>query len=223
MSEKGREIVIPGEVIKTGEDYLPGEGTRKEGSNIISSKFGLKDEQDMLIKVIPLSGTYMPRRGNLVIGKVTDITFNGWLMDINSPYSSFLSLMECPRFFKKDDLGEYFQIGDMIACKIWSVKRKGVDLTIKSRGLGKLEGGIIIQINSNKVPRVIGKEGSMIGLIKEATGCEISVGQNGLVWIQGQKVEDEIFAKEAILFITEKSFVLGLTEKMQKWLEEKKK
>ena len=117
---------------------------------------------------------------------------------------------------------ECFDIGDMITAKVWSVKRKGIDLTIKSRGLGKLEGGMIIKINSNKVPRVIGKAGSMINLIKEATGCDITVGQNGIIWIRGSKVEDELFAEKAIRFVTEKSFIEGLTEKTKEWIEEQK-
>lgn len=221
MNKEDREIVIPGEIIKSGEDILPGDGTRREGKNIISVKFGLKDEQDRLVKVIPLSGIYMPRRGNLVIGKVTDISFNGWMLNISAPYSSFLPLMECPRFFRTDDLAEYFDIGDMIACKVESIKRKGIDLTIKGKGLGKMEGGMTIMINSNKVPRVIGKEGSMIKIIKDATGCDITVGQNGVVWIRGEKVGNELLAKEAIFFITANSFVNGLTDKVQEFLNNK--
>jgi len=223
MSKEQREIVIPGEVIKTGEEFLPGEGTRREGKNIIASRFGLKDEQDRLVKVIPLSGIYMPRRGNLVIGKVTDIAFNGWMMDINAPYNSFLPLAECPRFFRTDDLSEYFDIGDMIACKVESIKRKGVDLSIKGREFGKLEEGMIISINSNKVPRVIGKEGSMIKIIKDATNCDIMVGQNGIVWIRGKSVDDELLAKEAVLYITSHSFINGLTDKVKEFLDNKLK
>ncbi len=176
MTEKTREIVIPGEIIKEGEDFLPGEGTRREGKSIIASRFGLKDDQGRLVRIIPLSGIYVPRRGNLVIATVVDITFNGWLMDINAPYSAFLPLSECPRFFNKEDLAEYFAIGDLVACNVYSVKLKGVDLTIQIRGLGKLENGMIMNINSNKVPRVIGKEGSMISMIKNATECDITVG-----------------------------------------------
>jgi len=221
MAKEEREIVIPGEILKTGDEILPGECTKRTGKNIIAVKFGLKDEQDRLVKVIPLSGVYIPRRGNLVIGKVIDISFNGWMMDINAPYSSFLSLMECPRFFRTDDLAEYFDIGDMIACKIESIKRKGVDLTIKGRELGKLEGGMIIFINSNKVPRVIGKEGSMVKIIKDATNCDITVGQNGVVWIRGENINNELLAKETILYITAHSFVNGLTEKVQEFLNKK--
>ena len=60
-------------------------------------------------------------------------------------------------------------------------------------------------------------------LIKEYTNCDITVGQNGIIWIRGNKVEDELFAKKAIKFVTEKSFIEGLTEKTKEWLEEQKK
>jgi len=221
LKEVKREVVTPGEVIVSGKDYLPGDGTRREGDDIVASKFGLVDIGGRAVKVIPLSGTYMPRFGNVVIGIVTDVTFNGWLIDIKGPYSSFLPLVETPRFIK-GDLKEFFDIGDMMACKIVGVKQKGVDLSIKFNGLGKLEEGIVIFINSNKVPRVIGKEGSMIKLIKDETNCEIIVGQNGVVWIRGDSLEDELRAKEAILFVVEKSFAIGLTEKVQEFLKERR-
>jgi len=221
-TEGKREVVIPGEVIVSGEDYLPGEWTKREGKDIIALRFGLADKSGRLIKIIPLSGAYVPRKGNVVIGRVLDITFNGWTMDIDAPYPSFLPAMEASRFVNKNDLSECYDIGDMIAVKVLSIKRKGIDLTARGRNLGKLEDGIIIRVNSNKVPRVIGKEGSMINLIKDESGCEITVGQNGIIWIKGNKVEDELFAEKAILFVTEKSFVEGLTEKTKDWLEKNK-
>lgn len=163
----------------------------------------------------------MPRAGNVVIGRVMDVSFNGWIMSIDAPYQSFLPVSEYPRFIK-GDLREFYDIGDMIVCKVNAVKAKGVDLTLKGMGLGKLENGMIININSNKVPRVIGREGSMIKLIKDKTGCEIVVGQNGIVWISGQDIESELKAKEAILFVTGKSLVEGLTDKVQAYFEGKK-
>ena len=217
-----RKVVIPGEVIFQGEDYLPGEGTEKRGNEIISIRFGLAEESKKLVKVIPLSGVYQPRRGNVVIGKVENITFNGWVIDINTAENAFLSIMEVPRYVNKDDLEEVMTIGDMVVAKINSINKRGIDLTIKFKGLGKLDRGIIIGINSNKVPRIIGKEGSMISLIKEETKCRITVGQNGLIWINGDKVDDELFAKKAIVHIAERSFVSGLTEEMKKWFDKEK-
>jgi exosome complex component RRP4 len=221
-TERIRKIVIPGEVIAKGKEFLPGDGTKKENEEVVACKYGLAEISGRLVKIIPLSGKYIPRRGNTVIGKVTDITFNGWLLDIGVPYNSFLSVNQCSQYID-ENLSDYFDINDLIVCKVFSVKRKGVDLTVKMRGLGKLEEGLIMHVNSNKVPRIIGKEGSMINLIKEETGCDIIVGQNGIVWIKGSSIEKEIRAKETILFIVEKSYVSGLTEKVKEFLEKNKK
>lgn len=218
-----RKIVIPGEVIFEGDDYLPGEGTERRDGKIVAIKFGLAEETKNLVKVIPLSGTYQPRRGNVVIGKVENITFNGWVVDIGSADGAFISLMEVPRYVNKDDLKEVMDMGDMVVAKIYSINKRGIDLTLKLNGLGKLEGGIIVKINPNKVPRVIGKEGSMISLVKNETGCQITVGQNGLIWIEGKKVEDELFAKKAILYIAENSQMSGLTDEIKKWFDQERK
>jgi len=221
MSEK-RKIIVPGEIIVEGDDYLPGEGTEKKGNEIIALRYGLIEESNKLIKVIPLSGIYQPRRGNVVIGKVENITFNGWVIDIGTPENAFLPLTEVPRYVNKDGLDEIMDIGDMVVAKIWGINKRGIDLSIKSRGLGKIDEGIIIEVNPSKVPRVIGKEGSMINLIKDETKCNITVGQNGLIWVKGEKIEEELHAKRAILFVTEKSYVSGLTEEIKKWFEKER-
>jgi exosome complex component RRP4 len=217
-----RKIVIPGEIIFSGDDYLPGEGTEKKGGNVIALRYGLAEETKNLVKVIPLSGVYQPRRGNVVIGRVENLTMNGWVVDINTAEGAFLSIMEIPRYVNKDDLKEVLDMGDMLVAKIYSINKRGIDLTFKLKGLGKLEDGIVIHINPNKVPRVIGKEGSMISQIKDETGCQITVGQNGLIWIKGNKIEDELFAKKAILYIAENSMSSGLTDEMKKWFDETK-
>ena len=170
-----------------------------------------------------MSGVYQTRRGNVVIGKVENITFNGWVIDIGTAETAFLSLMEVPRFVNKNNLEEVMDIGEMVVAKVWGITRRGIDLTLKSKGLGKIDEGMIIEVNPHKVPRIIGKEGSMINLIKDKTNCQITVGQNGLIWIRGNKIEDELFAKKAIEFVVEKSYVSGLTDEVTKWFDEEKK
>jgi len=221
MSNK-RKIIIPGEVISKGEEYLPGEGTEKKEDQIIAIRFGLAEEINKLVKVIPLSGVYEPRRGNVIIGKVENITFNGWIINIGAPNNAFLSLMEVPRYVNKNGLEEVMDIGDMVIAKIWAINKRGIDLSIKSKNLGRINEGIIIKINPNKVPRIIGKEGSMINLIKDETDCNITVGQNGFIWIRGDKIENELLAKKAILFVSKKSFIDGLTEEVKKWFSGEK-
>ena len=108
-------------------------------------------------------------------------------------------------------------MGDLLNAKIWSVKRGSIDLTLKSRGLGKLEDGRVIHINPHKVPRVIGKEGSMINLIKDSTRTEINVGQNGVIWLKGD-IEGERKAEEVIKLVCDEAGSDGLTEKVEEFL-----
>src|SRR3989344_4904572 len=210
-----RFIVVPGETIVEGEDYLPGEGTKRVGSKIIAGKFGLAEIAGRVIKLIPIFGAFVPRRNNVVIGRVVDITYAGWLIDIDSSTSGFLPIEESPRFVNRNEMDQYLKIGDVIAAKIWSVKPKGIDLTLKGKGLGKLEGGFIFRVIPSRVPRVIGREGSMVNLIKEKTGCNITVGQNGWIWIKGDSIDAEIKARRAVEMVSDKVHLGGLTDKVE--------
>jgi len=214
-----RKIVIPGETIVTGDDFLPGDGTRREGKDIVSSRYGLADMSERMIKIIPLSGVYTPKRGNVIVGQVVNITFRGWVIDFDAHFNGFLPLTEVPRFINKGELRSFLDFGDVICAKIIGADETSVDLSIKLRGFGKLEGGQLIRINPNKVPRVIGKEGSMVNLIKNATHTEVDVGQNGIVWLHGNKVESELKAKRIVEFICENSFIFGLTEKVEEFIK----
>ena len=49
-----RKIVIPGEVIVKGDNYLPGEWTEKRNDEIVAIRYGLADESNRLVKIIPL-------------------------------------------------------------------------------------------------------------------------------------------------------------------------
>lgn len=212
-----RTIVVPGEVIVEGDDYLPGEGARREGEKVVASRFGLGEIAGRVVKVISMSGAYVPRRNNVVLGRVTDITFNGWLLDLDCPGNGFLPIAESPRFINQHEMDQFLAIGDIAAVKIWSIKGRGIDLTLKGKGLGKVEGGFIFRINASRVPRVIGREGSMINLIKDNTHCQITVGQNGWVWVKGDSTDDELRARKAIEYIAQNVHISGLTDHMEEW------
>lgn len=218
MSE--RKIVVPGETIIQGSEFLPGDGSRREGEDVVASRYGLAEIKDKQIRVIPLSGTYEARRGNAIIGTVTNITFRGWIIDYGSSNDGFLAVSEVPRYIGKGELQDHFNFGDVVFCKVWGADGGNLDLSVKMRGFGKLQGGQLMDVNPNKVPRIIGKEGSMVNLIKNATGANITVGQNGVVWMKADKIEDELNAKKIIEFICENSFVAGLTEKVEAFIKE---
>jgi len=213
-----RKIIIPGETIVQGDEFLPGDGTRREGTDIIACKYGLSDVSDKLVRVIPLSGVYVPRRGNVIIGTVVGITFKGWLIDFGSHMNGFLNVMEVPRYIGRGELRDHFDFGDVVCAKVFGTDGGNVDLSVKLRGFGRIQGGQLVNVNPNKVPRVIGKEGSMVNLIKAASNCDITVGQNGVIWVIGDKIEDELNARKIIEYVCENSFLSGLTEKVEDYI-----
>lgn len=218
---KEKDVVVPGETLAEGMDYLPGAFTYRMNDRIVAKRLGLVDMEGRAIKLLPLSGPYLPRVEDNIIGKIYDITLNGWLLDTNSAYNAMLSIKDTMRFIRKgEDLTRYFDVGDYIKARIVNVTSQNlIDVTMKEPGLTKLSGGRIIKINPHKVPRVIGKQGSMVTLIKDKTGCNISIGQNGIVWIKGEQPDAELRAAAAIKKIEAEAHTEGLTERMTKFLE----
>lgn len=224
MSEvlvQDKEIVLPGQILATGMDYLPASGTFRDNDKIVSCLIGMANLNGRLIKIIPLTGPYVPRTDDVVIGKVVDIGFSGWRVDFGWAYEGNLSVKDATQEFieRGADLTQYFNYSDYIMARITNVAgSKIIDLSMRGPGLRKLTEGRIIKITPAKVPRVIGKQGSMITMIKESTNCRILVGQNGLVWVSGVNPEDETKAIEAIRMVNDESQSDGLTEKIQKFL-----
>lgn len=216
-----KDISVPGETLAIGMDVLPGSGTYRDGEKIVANRLGLAAIEGRTIKLIPLSGRYSPKTGDTIICKVIDVGFNGWRLDTNSAYSAMLSMKDATSEFiqRGANLTQYYDLGDYIVCKIVNVtSQKLIDVTMKGPGLRKLKGGRIIEVDSNKVPRIIGKQGSMVVMIKDATKCNIVVGQNGLIWIDGEPM-NELLAIQTIRKIGKESHTSGLTDKIKEYLE----
>jgi exosome complex component RRP4 len=226
MSEivvKEKDIVVPGELLAKGMDNFPGFGTYREGEEIYSSRLGVLYLDGRTIKVIALSGVYMPKSGDTIICKVIDIAFSGWRVETNSAYSAMLSLKDATSDYiaKGADLTQYYNLDDYLVCKVTNVtSQKLVDVSMRDPGLKKLVGGRLFHVNTNKVPRIIGKKGSMVSMIKQSTGCRVVVGQNGIVWISGD-TNNEFIAMDAIRKIEQESHISGLTNRIKEFLEEK--
>jgi exosome complex component RRP4 len=221
---KEKQVVVPGEQLAEGIEYLPGWGTYRLGDKIIASRLGITALDGRAIKLIPVAGAYIPKTHDVVIGTVMDVTFSGWRLEINSAYSAMLMMKDGSSDYiaRGADLTHYFQLGDYLVCKITNVtSQKLVDLTMKGPGLKKLRGGRIIKVNTHKVPRVIGKQGSMVSMIKHATGCRVVVGQNGMIWLTGAP-EDEVLAALTIQKIEKESHLPGLTERIKEFLEKER-
>jgi exosome complex component RRP4 len=218
---ENKKIVVPGELIAKGMDCIPSFGTYRQGENIYSSLLGLINITGNVAKIMPMTGVYMPKKNDVVIGQVIDVLVSGWRVQLNSAYSGMLSLKDGTSDFvaRGADLTKYFNLGDYMMTSINNVtSQKLVDLTMRGPGLKKLSGGRILKVNCHKVPRIIGKQGSMVSMIKNATNCKILVGQNGLIWLNGDP-KDEVIAVDAINIILKKAHVPGLTDEIKIFLE----
>jgi exosome complex component RRP4 len=214
----GREVVLPGDLLDSGK-LKAGAGTYVQDGKIYAAQLGIKSVKSNFVNVIPLGGRYIPSPGDTVIGKVVDIGPSNWFIDINSPYQAPLHVNEVPWRVDFGDTARFMNIGDTLLAKVLMVdETKRVQVTMKEQGLRKLQGGQVMDISHSKVPRVIGKGGSMIQMIKTMTNTRIFVGQNGRIWLDGE-IESILFAIRAIKMIEDNAQASHLTEKVREYLE----
>lgn len=215
-----KQIVVPGQTLATGLEYLPSKGTYRQKEQIRANRLGLVQIDGKVIKTISLSGRYLPKKGDTIVGRVSDVLMSGWRIDLNTMVDSVLSLKEATNEYIKrgEDLTRYFALDDWVTAKVTQVTSQNlVDVSMRGPGLEKLVGGTIIEVDSQKVPRIIGARGSMVRMLKKATGCRIMIGQNGVIWLKGEP-QMEVVAIKAIRLIEQNSHLPGLTEEIKNFL-----
>jgi len=221
MADK-RKYVIPGDVITTGP-FRPEQNVILDGEKIIATMVGISEIYDDSVKVLPLTGKYIPKIDDLVIAKVNSHTSLSWELDINSCYVGFLPAQDVfGRDFSAhaDELTSKLKTGDLVAARIANFDRTRDPLvTIADRDLGKIDSGALVPISPSKVPRLIGKKGSMIQMIEMATDAAVTIGQNGWVVVSCESPEGLLKAKKAIEMVNEKAHVANLTEQVKEMLE----
>ena len=219
-----RKYVIPGDLVTTGP-FRPEQNVVVEGNKIISTTIGISEIYDDSVRVIPLTGKYIPKINDLVIGKVISHTSLSWELDINSCYVGFLPAQDVfGRDFSAhaDELTSKLKSGDLVAARIANFDRTRDPLvTIADRDLGKIDSGDLIKISPSKVPRLIGKRGTMIQAIEMATNAAVTIGQNGWVVVSCESPEGLLKAKKAIKMVDEKAHIANLTDQVKEMLESK--
>jgi exosome complex component RRP4 len=224
LSEKfqTRDIVVPGDLLYEGRTRL-GENTFREDDKVYSTNVGLVNYNKDRVSVIALEGGYAPLVGDIVIGKVIDIELGQWLIDIKGPQEATLTTNEAidKPFRTNLDMTKILDVGDMIVAKIVDLDRDRTPiLSILGRDLGKINDGFIIKITPSKSPRLIGKKGSMINMILRETRCNVNIGQNGLILINGKNREDEDLVVKVIRKVEAEAHTSGLTNRIQEYLRQ---
>jgi exosome complex component RRP4 len=222
---EAKQLVTPGELLAEGE-YQAGENTYLEAGKIFASRIGLVDLENKKVNVVALRAFYVPKAGDVIIGSVKEVGFNGWTIDIRAPYDAMLRASDVlSRPFKpqNDELSQFLDAGDLIVAKIASYDRAhDPQLTVGEPGLGKITRGQLMRVTPTKIPRIIGRKGSMISMIKQETNCQIILGLNGVILVTGKTPADEELAMRAIRKIEDESHTSGLTDRITQLLKEEK-
>lgn len=198
-----KRLVIPGELVTEERKKLGSHVFVREGK-IYSDSVGLVNDESDYASVVPLEGRYIPQVGDLIIGVITAERFAGYNVDIGSFYPSFVS---------KKELREVLKPGSIISAKVMKVNEFN---EVELGGIRLFFGGEIIQVSPVKIPRVIGKEGSMLNIIKDGTSCNLIVGRNGRIWAKGGNTT---LLRKAIDKIDREAHLENLTNRISEFIQ----
>ncbi|MEM4288488.1 MAG: exosome complex protein Rrp4 [Candidatus Caldarchaeum sp.] len=199
------ELVIPGQLL-ADNGRKGGFGTYVRDGKIYASTTGLPRIVNGVIRIIPVSGRYKPQRGDKIVGIISDIKPNAVEVDISGELTAVIKLSERESTPLKIDIGD---------CIYAEVKTTGIRGTVLSNeGLQKIPSGLLVSINPAKVPRLIGRKGSMVQILRKESGCDFWVGRNGLIVVNGPDPASEFAAVSAINLIEREAHIPGLTERV---------
>jgi len=222
-----RELVVPGYLLAEGDYKIETPNfVYRVGNKYYSAVVGLAEVTNESLRVIPLEGFYYPSQDDIVIGVVKDVGITSWEVDIRAPFTAILyaaDFLGRPINPAKENLSDYLDVGDVILAKIEVFDRtRDPVLTTKGKELGKITKGSIIEISPVKVPRVIGKKGSMHQVLENETGCKIVVAKNGRILIECPNEALEDIVVLAIRKIEKEAHIPGLTDRIKEFILKEK-
>lgn len=219
------KLVLPGERIDHKVEAKKGEVVDVEGQRV-AAIMGLIVQRENKQVFVPVNKVYVPEVDHVVIGLVESVGVTNWFLDINSPYQAILpaqDFLRRPYNPAGDDLLRFLKPGDYVKAKVVHFdKLKNPVLSVQGEGLGKIVSGSIVDVPPAKIPRIIGKKRSMLTIIEERTGCSMFAASNGRVHVECQNPEMEAIAIAAIRMIEMEAHVAGLTEKVARFIDERK-
>ena len=193
------KIVLPGDELPEGIRYNPA-SVRKENGKIYATVVGTVENN----YYVAYEMAYVPHVGMPIVGLVYDRKPSAYFVDTTTAYTGLILTRE---------VRGSLDVGDIVSAKVQRIE--GTDLILGYPRI--LRGGKLLRVPSSKVPRIIGKDASMVNMIKEMTGTSIFVGANGYVWIGGDNVDKAI---KAIHYIVKRAHLHGLTDEIKALLIE---
>jgi len=201
-----KKIVVPGDLI-TDQVKKLGQNVYFENNKIYSSIIGILSESNDFVSVIPLNGPYSPVVGDGIVAVVKDEVLNGYILEYNSFDDSFLL---------KSNIRKELSIGTVVFLRIKNIADNG---SLEFDNINILPKARVFQTSPVKIPRLIGKNESMLNLFKEYLGGNIVIGKNGWIWYNS---EDVSLAKRAFSLVVKNSQKSNLTNSVKDFFEKNK-
>lgn len=179
---------MPGASIPADAGVVRGHGTyAAPGPTALTATVsGVVERVNKLVAVRPLRARYAPEVGDVVVGRVVEITAKRWKMDVNAHGDAYLLLtaVNLPggqrRRNQEDELNmrSFFLEGDLVSAEVQELRNDGgVALHTRSLRYGKLERGQFVTAQSSLIKRAK-KHFHIL-----PCGVHIILGNNGYIFL----------------------------------------
>lgn len=187
-----------GRYLKGYNTYTPQSGATSSSSNnsssstaIVSSITGLVEVTDRVVSVRGAAPRYLPEIGDVVIGRVVDLSGTRWRVNVNGLQDAVLLLANVTepggvlrRRGREDELAmrSIFQESDLLVAEVQRISPDGL-IFLHTRTAAKYgrrnQHGILVTIRPSLVRRTRRQFHTFV-----AFGVHMIVGVNGGVWIE---------------------------------------
>nr|SVE89379.1 EOG090X09DD [Daphnia sinensis] len=186
-STEPKHLVTPGSLITKETGFMRGHGTYMQDDCLYASVAGVVERVNQLISVRPLKSRYHGEIGDVVIGRITEVSQKRWKLDTNARLDSVLLLQsvnlpggELRRRSAEDELSmrQYLKEGDLVSAEVQNIFNDGaLSLHTRSMKYGKLSQGCLVKVS----PSLIRRQKTHFHNLP--CGASIIMGNNGFVWI----------------------------------------
>lgn len=185
-----KKLVLPGEAILSKKDkgrFLKGSGLYEEDEKYFACIVGTVNYINKLVYVEPLRGKYTGAVGDLLVGKIKDISNDKWVVEIGSYCKALLSISQtnisvfCQRIRLYNDVINMINIykpNDIIACEVQRILADGcIVLHTRSSIYGKLSNGILITVPQTLI------QNQKKHIFVFPCNVQVILGMNGFIWV----------------------------------------
>uniref|UniRef100_A0A1J3EC81 Exosome complex component rrp4 n=1 Tax=Noccaea caerulescens TaxID=107243 RepID=A0A1J3EC81_NOCCA len=187
-------VIVTDSIPVNHEDaYLKGHGTSEVDGELLATVCGVVERVDKLVYVRTLRARYKPEVGDIVVGRVIEVSQNRWRVELNFTQDGvlMLSAMNMPdgaqrRRTSVDELNmrNIFVEDDVVCAEVRNFQHDGsLQLHARSQKYGKLEKGQLVKVD----PYLVKRSKHHFHHI-DSLGLDLIIGCNGFIWV-GEHVE----------------------------------